>query len=63
VLIVQALGVGSVAVVVWHNTRDQSLGGHITAEMIMFAWHSELHNAQASSCWPPALPSTPSAAW
>jgi hypothetical protein len=43
-LIVQALGVGSVAVVMWHNVRDQSLGGHITAEMVRFAWHSELHN-------------------
>jgi hypothetical protein len=43
-LIVQALGVGSVAVVMWHNIHDQSLGGHITAEMIRFAWHSQLHN-------------------
>lgn len=43
-LIIQALGVGSVAVVMWHNLRDQSLGGHITAEMVAFAWHSELHN-------------------
>ncbi|MGH3302425.1 MAG: hypothetical protein ACRDOK_12220 [Streptosporangiaceae bacterium] len=43
-LIVQALGVGSVAVVMWHNVRDQSLGGHITVEMVSFAWHSELHN-------------------
>ena len=43
-LIVQALGVGSVAVVMWRNIRDQSLGGHITAEMVRFAWHSELHN-------------------
>jgi hypothetical protein len=43
-LIVQALGVGSVAVVMWRNIRDQSLGGHITAEMIRFAWHSELRN-------------------
>jgi hypothetical protein len=43
-LIVQALGVGSVAVVMWRNVRDQSLGGHITAEMVRFAWHSELHN-------------------
>jgi len=43
-LIVQALGVGSVAVVMWRNMRDQSLGGHITAEMVRFAWHSELHN-------------------
>lgn len=43
-LIVQALGVGSVAVVMWHNIRDQSLGGHISAEMVRFAWHSELHN-------------------
>jgi hypothetical protein len=43
-LIVQALGVGSVAVVMWRNIRDQSLGGHITAEMVRFAWHSQLHN-------------------
>ena len=43
-LIVQALGVGSVAVIMWHNIRNQSLGGHITAEMIRFAWHSQLHN-------------------
>jgi hypothetical protein len=43
-LIVQALGVGSVAVVMWHNIRNQSLGTHITAEMVKFAWHSELHN-------------------
>lgn len=41
-LLVQALGVGSVAVVVWHNIRNQSLGGHVTAEMIRFAWHGEL---------------------
>jgi len=43
-LMVQALGVGSVAVVMWRNIRDQSLGGNITAEMLRFAWHSELHN-------------------
>jgi hypothetical protein len=43
-LIIQALGVGSVAVVMWHNIRDQSLGGHFTAEMVGFAWHSQLHN-------------------
>ena len=43
-LIVQALGVGSVAVIMWHNIRNQSFGGHITAEMIRFAWHSQLHN-------------------
>jgi hypothetical protein len=43
-LIVQALGVGSVAVIMWHNIRNQSLGGHITAEMVRFAWHSQLHN-------------------
>jgi len=42
-LTVQALGLGSIAVVMWHNVRDQSLGGHVTAEMIKFAWHSELH--------------------
>jgi hypothetical protein len=43
-LMVQLLGVGSVAVVMWRNIRDQSFGGHITAEMVKFAWHSELHN-------------------
>jgi hypothetical protein len=43
-LLVQTLGVGSVAVVMWHNVRDQSLGGRISAEMVRFAWHSELHN-------------------
>ena len=43
-LIIQALGVGGVAVVMWHNIRNQSLGGHITAEMVAFAWHSQLHN-------------------
>lgn len=43
-LIVQALGVGGVAVVMWHNIRDQSFGAHVTAEMVRFAWHSELHN-------------------
>jgi hypothetical protein len=43
-LTVQALGVGSVAAVMWRNIRNQSLGGHITAEMVRFAWHSELHN-------------------
>jgi len=43
-LIVQALGVGSVAVIMWHNIRNQSLGTHITAEMVKFAWRSELHN-------------------
>ena len=42
-LIVQALGLGSIAVVMWHNARDQSLGGHVTAEMLKFAWRSELH--------------------
>lgn len=46
-LIIQALGLGSVAVVMWHNIRDQSLGGHVTAEMVAFAWHSELHNRTA----------------
>jgi hypothetical protein len=42
-LIVQALGVGSVAVVVWKSVRNQSFGGHVTAQMFKFAWHSELH--------------------
>jgi hypothetical protein len=43
-LVVQALGLGSVAVVLWRNIRNQSLGGHITAEMVRFAWHSEIHS-------------------
>lgn len=42
-LIVQVLGVGSVAVVVWRSIHNQSLGGHVTAQMIKFAWHSQLH--------------------
>jgi hypothetical protein len=42
-LIVQALGVGSVAVVVWRSIRNQSFGSHVTAQMIKFAWHSQLH--------------------
>jgi hypothetical protein len=42
-LILQALGVGGVAAVMWRNVRNQGLGGHITAEMVRFAWHSELH--------------------
>jgi len=42
-LIVQTLGLGSVAVVMWRNMRNQGLGGHITAELVKFAWHSELH--------------------
>jgi hypothetical protein len=39
----QVLGVGMVAAALWRSIRDQSLGGHITAEMIKFAWRSELH--------------------
>ena len=42
-LVVQALGVGSVAAVLWRNIRDQSLGGHIAAEVIKVAWRSEVH--------------------
>lgn len=42
-LAVQALGVGSVAVVMWKGIRNQSFGSHVTAQMIKFAWHSELH--------------------
>ena len=41
--IVQAAGVGSVAVVVWRNVRSQSLGSYVTAQTIKFAWHSQLH--------------------
>jgi hypothetical protein len=39
----QVLGMGSVAVVMWRNIRNQGIGRHITAEMIKLAWHSELH--------------------
>jgi hypothetical protein len=40
---IQAVGVAPVAAIMWRNIRKQSLGGHVTAEMIKFAWHSELH--------------------
>lgn len=43
-LIIQALGAGSVAVVMWHNVRNQSFGGHMTAEMMKLAWRAELHS-------------------
>jgi hypothetical protein len=46
-LIIQALGVGGVAVVMWRNVHDQGFGGHVTAEMVAFAWHSEIHNRTA----------------
>ncbi|MBO0832155.1 MAG: hypothetical protein J2P28_19040 [Actinobacteria bacterium] len=42
-LIVQVLGVGSVAVVMWRSIHNQSVSNHVTAQMIKFAWHSELH--------------------
>jgi hypothetical protein len=42
-LIVQALGMGSVAVVVWKGARNQSVGSYVTAQTIKFAWHSQLH--------------------
>jgi hypothetical protein len=42
-LIVQALGAGSVAVVIWRNIRNQGIGGHVTAEMVKLAWRSDLH--------------------
>lgn len=42
-LIVQAVGAGAAAVVLWRDIRKEGLGGHITAEMIRFAWRSELH--------------------
>jgi hypothetical protein len=42
-LVLQVVGVGIVAAVMWRRIRTQSLGGHVTAEMIKFAWHSELH--------------------
>jgi hypothetical protein len=42
-VILQVLGLGSVAVVMWRNIRQQGIVGHVTAEMVKFAWHSELH--------------------
>lgn len=42
-LIVQVLAVGTVAAAMWQSIRRRSLGGHITAEMIKFAWRGELH--------------------
>jgi hypothetical protein len=42
-VILQVLGLGSVAVVMWRNIRQQGIVGHLTAEMVKFAWHSELH--------------------
>jgi hypothetical protein len=42
-LSIQVLGVGMAGAVMWRSIRRQSLGGHITAEMIKFAWRSELH--------------------
>lgn len=41
--LLQAFGLGSIAVVMWKNIRQQGIGGHITAEMLKLAWHSELH--------------------
>jgi len=42
-LIIQALGVGSVAVVMWRSVRNQGVGSYLTTQMIKFAWHSQLH--------------------
>ena len=42
-LIVQALGMGSVAVVVWKGARNQSVGSYVSAQTIKFAWHAQLH--------------------
>jgi len=42
-LLIQALGVGAIAVVVWHGVHLQGIAGHVTAEMIRLAWRSELH--------------------
>lgn len=42
-LSIQLLGVATAAAVMWRSVRNQSLGGHITSEMIKFGWHSELH--------------------
>ena len=43
-LSIQVLGVGMAGAVMWRSIRRQRFGGHITAEMIKFAWRSELHN-------------------
>jgi hypothetical protein len=43
-LIIQILGAGPIALDMWRSIHNQSLGGHITAEMIKFAWRSELHS-------------------
>ena len=42
-VVLQVLGLGSVAVVMWRNIRQQGILGHVTAEMVKLAWHSELH--------------------
>lgn len=42
-LLVQVLGAGSVAVVLWRGIRNQGISGHVTAEMVRLAWRSELH--------------------
>ena len=39
----QVVGFGIVAAALWRSIRNQSLGGHITAEIVKFAWRSELH--------------------
>jgi hypothetical protein len=42
-LLVQVLGAGSLAVVLWRQVRNQGVGAHITAEMLKLARRSELH--------------------
>jgi hypothetical protein len=42
-VVLQVLGLGSVGVVMWRNIRQRGIVGHVTAEMVKLAWHSELH--------------------
>jgi hypothetical protein len=41
--ILQVLGLGSIAVVMWRNIRQQGIASQVTAEMVKLAWHSALH--------------------
>jgi hypothetical protein len=42
-LVIQALGAGAIAIVLWRGIRLESIAGHITAEIIRLAWRTELH--------------------
>lgn len=52
-LSIQVLGVGMAGAVMWRSIRRQSLGSHITAAMIRFAWRSELHTRVGLPSWLP----------